>query len=141
MYKRQTLISLSFCCFVSLFYLACNKSEDPIITPQLNETFELKFNGIAEIEDAKIKVTFVDVDDIRCPTDMVCFWEGTIKVDLKVEIDGTEHAIELFDEEGNPQKAQVTIEETTIRLVSIEPSKLTLDDIPKDEYVITLIIE
>jgi len=138
----KTLISLSFSCFVSLFYLACNKSDDVIPSSTLGASFELAFEATTELSDANIKVTFTDMlEDSRCPEDRVCAWEGLVNVALNLEIDGTPHAIELIDQAGHPQKAQTVIDGRTVRLVSVEPAKLTANEIAKDEYVIVLVIE
>lgn len=138
----KTLISLSFSCFVSLFYLACTKNDQVVTAPILGESFELAFEATTELSDAEIKITFEDMlEDSRCPENAVCVWEGLVKLALNLEIDGTLHEVELIDHVGHPQKAQATVGERTIRLISVEPAKLTADEISKDEYVIMLIIE
>ncbi len=138
----KTLISLSFSCFVSLFYLACSKSDAIDSSYELGETFELAFEATAEIDDAEIHISFVDMlEDSRCPETGICFWEGQVKVALNIEMEGNLQTIELIDRVGHPLKAQTTLGEKTIRLVSVEPAKLTVDEISKDKYVIMLIIE
>ena len=138
----KTLISLSFSCFVSLFYLACTKNDNADFSTKLGESFELAFEATTELSDVEIKVTFEDiVEDSRCPENSVCVWEGLIKLALNLEIDGNLHEIELIDHVGHPQKAQAIIGERIIRLISVEPAKLTANQIPKDEYVIMLVIE
>jgi len=138
----KTIISVSFCCFLSLFYLACNKSDDSVNKINLGETFELRFDERLEINDANIAVHFQNVEDSRCPeTTIDCFWEGQVEVELSVEIDEDDFVVELIDRVNHPQLAEVEIGDRKVRLVSVEPAKLTEVVIEKDEYVITLVIE
>ena len=60
----------------------------------LNEPVQLAPGQSAIFKAEKLEVTFVRVSaDSRCPTDVTCFWQGTVTVQLAIRSDGkvTQH--------------------------------------------------
>ncbi len=57
---------------------------DDTIPVRLNEPFELGYANTAILEQ-DIRITLDSVSDGRCPSDVVCFWEGRFDVVLALE--------------------------------------------------------
>jgi hypothetical protein len=58
-------------------------------TATLDEPVQLAPGETAVFTAEKIEVTFVQVGaDSRCPTDVTCFWQGTVTVQLAIRSDG-----------------------------------------------------
>jgi hypothetical protein len=63
-------------------------------TATLDEPVQLAPGQTAVFNAEKLEVTFVQVGaDSRCPTDVTCFWQGTVTVRLAIRSNGrmTQH--------------------------------------------------
>jgi hypothetical protein len=64
----------------------------------LNEPIQLAPGQSAVFKTEKLEVTFVEVgSDSRCPTDVTCFWQGTVPVRLDIRSNGkaTQHEADV----------------------------------------------
>ena len=48
------------------------------ITAEIGQSFNLEYNQTANVQD--VNVRFADVNDSRCPSDVVCIWEGRVSI-------------------------------------------------------------
>ena len=64
----------------------------------LDEPIQLAPGQSAIFKAEKLEVTFVEVGaDSRCPTDVTCFWQGTVAVRLAIRSNGnvTQHGADV----------------------------------------------
>ena len=83
----------SLACLI-LSFAACTDSVSP---PDLQSpvVFSLNFGGTVSIDDGALTISFTDlVGDSRCPTSVVCVWEGQATIGLRVQKKG-EQAVDL----------------------------------------------
>ncbi len=87
--RRHTSIGL-----IALLLSACQaglvspadpeESEQPIAA-QLSEPFWLGYRESAELDDGNLRVRFQELaEDSRCPSDVVCVWEGRARIAFDV---------------------------------------------------------
>jgi len=98
----------------------------------------LKVGETASI-DSKLKMTLLDVEDSRCPSDVTCVWQGTVfaKIQLvKGDQDIGSYTISMETKEGNEQ----AIEGYHIRLTNVEPYPMSSMQVQPTEYVLTFFV-
>src|SRR5215218_3492013 len=60
------------------------------VNAKVGEPFDLKFGQSAEVAGTNLRFTFSRVaGDSRCPTDVVCIWEGDGEIAVRVDRGGT----------------------------------------------------
>ena len=69
----KTIIIINL--IVILSYYTCQQEFKPI-----NETVELKYGVTKILDDTGLMLRFDSVAESRCPTDVVCVWEGNAAV-------------------------------------------------------------
>jgi hypothetical protein len=70
-------------------------------TATLDEPIQLAPGQSAVFESEKLEVTFVEVGaDSRCPSDVTCFWQGTVTVRLAIRSNGevTQHEADVAND-------------------------------------------
>jgi len=87
--------------------------------------------------------TFSEVNDSRCPTDVVCVWEGEAVVNLhcwssyrylgvmEMKAPPAEPPYDYVDDPGNLHHYQLTCK-------AVDPYPEGIDRTPEEEYVVTL---
>lgn len=117
-----------------IFFVSCQKDTLP-----KNFDFEQEENFRWGNEyfsnDNSIKLTITEINDSRCPSDVVCIWQGEAIVKLKVEADIT-NIIELstFDNQTD------TVGSYSISLINVSPYPVSTENIELDNYVVALSI-
>jgi hypothetical protein len=108
-------------CTLTLLASSCNKDDVSVRTFELGESFELSLaNPSAEADD--LSITYINVEeDSRCPTDVVCFWEGRAVVNFEFTVGRNSYDVQLMDWVGRPEKAKTTIEQYVIQLEVVNP--------------------
>ena len=130
---------LASVCFT---YLACNQDNSINKTFNPGEIIELKIGEQAAIKGSNLELTFVDLsEDSRCPSSVVCIWEGRAIVNLQLKINNDLEEIELISRSGHPQIAEKSIGDWDIRLVNVSPYPETQTPIEKEKYIISLVVE
>lgn len=105
------------------------------VPAELGSEFEIPYGATAAIPSESLEVTFWNVpEDSRCPTGVVCIWEGQARIVLRVQKDGEPPGeIELIDRAGNKELATGKLGGYTFQLLGVEPypsepGKIELDD-------------
>jgi hypothetical protein len=112
-------------------------------TAALSRPFNLAVNQTAYIESADLAVKFVKVtEDSRCPSDVVCVWEGrvSILVDLMQVSSGSgigQFTLSL----GGGQVSTGSFGNYSIRLLDVQPYPVSTVEISPSDYVTTLVID
>ncbi|EGG42145.1 Hypothetical protein Nlim_0984 [Candidatus Nitrosarchaeum limnium SFB1] len=98
----------------------------------------LKVGETASI-DSKLKMTLLDVEDSRCPSDVTCVWQGTVFAKIQL-VKGDQaigsYTIYMETKEGNEQ----AIEGYHIRLTNVEPYPMSSMQVQPTEYVLTFFV-
>ncbi len=101
-------------------------------------SFNLEFGKEVLIND-KIKIKFNDVlGDSRCPSDLVCIWEGNGEVELEITSEGR-----VFKETLNTllDPSDVIIQDISVVLKNLDPYPVSTSVIKKEDYNIDLAIK
>ena len=116
--------------------------EEDLIPAELGEQFQLTVNQTAFIESENMKITFSDVlEDSRCPSDVVCVWEGQISVLVSIlQNEQPLGELMLTGRAGNEELATEGLEGYSIRLVLADPYPISTEIIELSDYVITLVV-
>ena len=146
--KRGGLLLISGL-IVSVSIMACNELDSPLIVPEqdfipaaLDEQFQLKFGQTTFIHSENIKVRFLDVTgDSRCPSDVVCIWEGQVEILVNVLKNNQDLGdLTLVNRAGNDDLATQTFDGYSIKLAKVEPYPISTQKIELSDYVITLVV-
>ncbi len=105
-----------------------------------NETqFQLKVNQTFSIESYGITIKFLNVtSDSRCPSDVICIWQGEAKVLVNIIENNQDHGnFSLSTLIGHDQ---IVFGTHTLHLMQVKPFVLSTKKISSNDYVITLVM-
>jgi len=103
----------------------------------LDQDFTLRMNQSANIQAAGLTVTFRSVlEDSRCPTDVVCIWQGNARVVLDIADEKGEISSIKLTRGAEPRIALA--KRYKLRFVSLAPESYEGVSIPASDYTITL---
>lgn len=126
--------------FCLLFATACDEQSPVGPTVLLNQRFTLAPGETAVVQDAGLRVRFVDVTgDSRCPADVVCIQGGDALVRVQV-FDGerTPAAYDLHT--GDASRADVVHRLARIALVELQPYPFSSRIIAPEDYRATFTV-
>ena len=128
---RPTLLAL-----VLALSAGCS-SQPPLTSVAIGETVTLRVAESATVEPRNVVLQFSEVvTDSRCPTDVVCVWEGDAEVSVRaVAADGSSGDLRLHTKSGSEAARFAGL---TVRLVSLEPSPREGTPPRQADYVLTL---
>lgn len=100
---------------VLILFSACDTEPDPNVF-RYGDEHEFHPFQMYRSTDRRMQLTIDDVQDSRCPLNVVCFWAGEARVKMSINI-VKEYEIELstFDHQAD------TLEHYEIRLMNVEP--------------------
>jgi len=103
-------------------------------TPNTFDTpFTIKLNQTISVEN--LSVTFLSVDDSRCPSDVTCIWEGRASTVFEISNQTQSDKITLSTNEN----MILHLNDYAINLIDLLPYPISTKDISKD-YVATISI-
>jgi len=91
-----------------------------------------------------VQVTFQEIADSRCPTDVICVWEGQAEVGLSVVFESNDSPtlFTLIKRAGYEELADTTLNGYNFNLLEVNPYPDSASDPPqKEDYTIRLLIE
>ena len=105
----------------------------------LDNPFSLKIGESMNISDHGIIIKFIDViEDSRCPSDVVCFWEGTVALVVNIHF-------------GVTNLGQSTLNKTNlhkisfmgyyIKYIDLKPYPISTEAIHKSNYNATFVVK
>ena len=123
---------------------ACSSNrEDPLgaspsVSVQVGQTFDLKPGQIAQLGQLQIAFRAVSQDS-RCPTDVTCVWAGdaTIRIDAAF----ARMAWTPLELHTGVDPRSVRFREHTITVVELKPGTRSDQNIPAQNYVVTLRVD
>lgn len=97
---------------------------------------EFKINGDYLSIDNSLKFTITEINDSRCPSDVVCIWAGKADVKIKVEspVPGT-ITLSTYDNQVD------TVGSYSFKIIDVSPYPISTKTIKLDDYIILLKIE
>lgn len=138
----KNLIAISILFLFTL--VSCDKIKDLISknTYGFDKSFELKINQNAKIEPAGMDVAFKRVlEDSRCPTSVVCVWEGRAVVELELKRDGATILDTLATKSSVPNPPDSTfVFGHKVKLLEVNPYPKTPNSINEKDYSVRLIV-
>ena len=103
---------------------------------QLNEESIFKVNNEYISIDSSLTVEIVNIQDSRCPSDVVCVWQGEALVEIEVkEIQTYSTVLSTYDNQID------TLGNYSIELVDIKPYPVSDKAIKTKDYDLTLKIK
>jgi len=134
----MTKIRLTAAAFSLLAFQSCASVENVIIA-EPDVAFSLPVGKTAGVAGSPTRVTFRQVrDDSRCPTSVVCVWEGDARIELTVSREGSqsETAVLSLSSPGNEAQAGGL----SVRFVGLAPYPATPQPSTPRQYIAELVI-
>ncbi|OUS30865.1 hypothetical protein A9Q99_04975 [Gammaproteobacteria bacterium 45_16_T64] len=132
-------LKLSFLLSLSWMLSAC--VSEP--TYELEETFSLPYANTAIVNSADpIKITLNDVNDSRCPSDVVCVWAGAVTTDLTLVYGDQELPVQLsLGLENNTSTASIGgSDQYTVELLNVTPYPVAATPTENEDYNAELVV-
>ncbi|HEX6067671.1 MAG TPA: hypothetical protein VFZ05_02615 [Nitrososphaera sp.] len=124
---------------VALLSAALAQAQESV-TAELDTPFELQVGQQAVIESEDVAVTFVEVaGDSRCPSDVVCIWQGQAMVTVAVEVDGEDMGEQTLIIGANPSPS-AAFGQYSVRLVGLEPYPQSSAPTDPEDYVAGFVV-
>lgn len=121
--------------FVTLLFVSCNNKD-------LSDTFKIGFNEefqqgtINQSDDNLLKFSITEINDSRCPRDVVCIWKG--KADVKIEIESPLKGNVILSTYDNPID---TFDTYSFELIDVSPYPISTQTVELENYKVTLKIK
>lgn len=93
----------------------------------------LKLNSVFQTKSNSIKLTISEINDSRCPSDVVCVWQGMVVV--KISADLPEKKVLSLNSYNNQAD---TIGHFEIRLIDVLPYPVSTKVIKLEDYEVKL---
>jgi len=117
--------------------IACASVEN-VIVAEPGVAFSLPVGKTATVSGSVNRITFTQVrEDSRCPTNVVCVWEGDAKIEVSVSRNGTQAETAILS--LGPQNNEAQLGDLAVRFVGLAPAPVTPEPAPR-RYVAELLI-
>lgn len=128
--------------FILLFiaaFVSCEKNEhaDFFLFGMENG---FKINDVYHSSDNSLKFTITEINDSRCPSDVVCIWAGKADVKIKVESPVSGNLILSTINNGTDTNID-TIGNYSFQLINVSPYPVSTKKIELKDYNVILKIE
>jgi len=142
--KLRACLSVSLMCSVllvtALIATAGCAPEVGAKTVSLGESFSLAIGQSASIDREDLAIKFIDVvADSRCPSDVVCIWQGEVACLVEITYSGTGQQIVLTYPGLTPEPSEALFG-SYLFTFSVEPYPEEGKEIGKSEYRLNLMI-
>ena len=118
---------------ISLVVAGCSSN-----AVSLGQEFSLHIGESANIRGEELKVKFLEVtEDSRCPTGVVCVWEGRVSFLVEITYHESIQSIVLTEPGSTSWPSEIAFEEYKITY-HIEPYPQAGTEIVKEEYRLEL---
>ncbi|MEO9363299.1 MAG: hypothetical protein ABI348_05300 [Nitrososphaera sp.] len=135
--------SLMMLLLLSAFSISAHAQGIAAVVPaELDKPFKLKVGQQAAIDSEKIAISLLNVtEDSRCPSDVVCIWQGQASVRVSAEVNGTDAGQFVLTIGGNEKSSQVFGGGRYLaKMASLEPYPVSTNQTMPEDYVATLTI-
>jgi len=109
-------------------------------TVDLGQEFSLHISESASIRGEELQVKFLEItEDSRCPTGVVCVWEGRVSGLVEITYRESIHSIVLTEPGSTNWPSEITFEDYKITY-HVEPYPQAGTEIAKEEYRLEITI-
>lgn len=123
-------------------FVAVSHNPDEVIGfPQIDIPTKIGYDHDVFFESENLHVVLEDIQDSRCPANVVCVHQGDVKVTLHIihnEKSLGGYTITKDADDGRSQP--VSVAGYVIRALGVEPYPMSEDPIRSTEYVVTLLV-
>lgn len=122
----------SLLALISVLFISCDNEPD-------YDSFRLGQENHFEIKkeyysiDNSLRFSITEINDSRCPADVICVWEG--KADVKIEVKNPVHGILLLNTHNNRIDS---LGNYSFELIDVSPYPISTKTINLEEYNISL---
>ncbi len=121
-----------FLAFIFISFISCDNEPVPdSFSFGLENDF--KINGEYHSTDNLVQFKITEINDSRCPSDVVCIWEG--KADVKIQVESPFSGTITLSTYDNPVD---TVGNYSFKLIDVSPYPISTKTIKLDEYDVTL---
>jgi hypothetical protein len=111
-----------------------------ITAPTVGEEFQMAVGERVSIPEENLWLRFLGVDsDSRCPSDVVCVWEGDGAVLIEVAPLVGDSRTDTLHTTLEPKV--INLGQLELALIRLDPYPISTSPIGSDEYVATLILQ
>ena len=111
-------------------------------TAEIGQPFSLRVNQTAYIGSADVAVRFINVtEDSRCPSDVVCIWEGQVSILVDLVQVSSDISIGQFTLSLGGQASAGSFGNYSIRVMDVQPYPMSTKKISPFDYVVTLVLD
>lgn len=113
------------------------------VPAELDKPFELKVGQQAAIAPENIVIGFLNVtEDSRCPSDVVCIWQGQASIRVSAEVNGTDAGQFVLTIGANVKSATFAGGQYSVRMEALDPYPVSTSTKGNgtSEYVATLVV-
>lgn len=118
--------------FGAILFYSCN-NETLFGDFDLGKIEEFHQGEINQARDNSLEFTITEIHDSRCPSDVVCVWQG--KVDLKLEIESPQSGTLFLNTYDNLID---TFANYSFTLIEVLPYPISTKAIKQDDYIIKM---
>lgn len=93
------------------------------LTTKLYPEISLRGGEAHVVPETGVTLLLTGITDQRCPPDVDCFWEGMIRAEIAVMVDGRDTTQIVICNQCEDASGLATAGELTFGLVSLAPSK------------------
>ena len=97
---------------------------------------DFKIKGDYHSTDNSLKFSITEVNDSRCPSDVVCIWAG--KADVKIKVESPVTGTITLSTYNNPVD---TVGNYSFKIIDVLPYPISTKTIKLEDYVVMLKIE
>ncbi|MFX0185674.1 MAG: hypothetical protein ACFE95_21525 [Candidatus Hodarchaeota archaeon] len=134
-----TLISLFTIIIVTAIAFFMFQQPTEVNFVEINTEISLYIGESVFIKDHGIKLKFVDVlSDSRCPSDVVCVWEGTVSLMINIQYNSKDLGNFILNS-SNLHKASFM--GYYVKFKELEPYPISTEIIPKTSYHATFVVD
>jgi len=119
----------------TVVFLSCNKN-DSSGSFKIGIEEEFRQGQINAGNDNSLQFSITEINDSRCPSDVICVWEG--KADVKIEIESPQKGNLILSTYNNQID---TLGIYTFELIDVSPYPVSTETIELKDYNVTLLIE
>ena len=121
-----------FLALIVISFISCEKETDPdSFSFGLENDF--KINGEYHSADNSLKFKITEINDSRCPSDVVCIWAG--KTDVKIEVESPVTGTIVLSTYDNPVD---TVGNFSFKIIDVLPYPISTKTIQLKDYNVTL---
>jgi len=121
-----------FLALIAISFISCEKETVPdSFSFGLENDF--KINGEYHSVDNSLKFKITEINDSRCPSDVVCIWAG--KTDVKIEVESPVTGTIVLSTYDNPVD---TVGNFSFKIIDVLPYPISTKAIQLEDYNVTL---